>query len=213
MQNTSFKERVCQTVIRCSKVYNEYFVKYEYLICSDAFTKRDYYIVDAHEDNFLHLTGVTTNMSAQDFFNHCLDSSLTENDISFSRNGYSESAIKGTVRRKIKVIENMIDIFSSHTLIEEDFVKNQIRCSFATGNSDCTLGFSNGLKAKPMTLLSGNELTPAKAKPIKLVIRRPSDSKDHKFDEIIYGDKEALKEYAPKIGELLGDELLGLLAD
>lgn len=34
---------------------------YEYLLCLKAFSRSAYYIVSAHEDNYLHLTGVHTN--------------------------------------------------------------------------------------------------------------------------------------------------------
>jgi len=58
--------------------------------------------------------------------------------------------------------------------MEEDFAKNRIRCSLAAGNASATLGFVVVGKAKPMTLLKGNELNTAKAKKLDLVLRRKS---------------------------------------
>lgn len=48
-EQISFKERVRQTVIQCASDYKSYFVDYEYLICSDAFTLKKYYILRASE--------------------------------------------------------------------------------------------------------------------------------------------------------------------
>ena len=36
--NYSFKQRVCETAINCSKIYMSEFVENSYLICSNAFT-------------------------------------------------------------------------------------------------------------------------------------------------------------------------------
>lgn len=58
MAETSFKERVRQEMIKSARQYKNVYVDYEYLICSASFKKKPYYIIDAKEDNFLHLTGV-----------------------------------------------------------------------------------------------------------------------------------------------------------
>ena len=55
-EQKSFKERVKEVVIQCSKKYKKYYVDHEYLICSSAFTICSYYIIAAHKDNYLHLT-------------------------------------------------------------------------------------------------------------------------------------------------------------
>lgn len=64
----SFKERVKETLISCAQDYKAYYMDYEYLLCSRAFSHSTYYIVSAHEDNYLHLTGVHTNLNASAFF-------------------------------------------------------------------------------------------------------------------------------------------------
>lgn len=67
-----------------------------------------------------------------------------------------------------------MNMFTVGTLVEEDFEKNRIRCALAAGNASTTLGFVVAGKAKPMTLLKGNELNTAKAKKLDLVLRRKS---------------------------------------
>lgn len=67
VEQKSFKERVKEPVIQCAGLYKSYYVDYEYLICSSAFVKNAYYIISSHEDNYLHLTGVHTNLDAATF--------------------------------------------------------------------------------------------------------------------------------------------------
>lgn len=72
MAMQSFKERVTQVAIAQAKIYEQVFLKYEYLLCSEAFSNKPYYIISAHADNYRHLIGVNTVFSADDFFQKCL---------------------------------------------------------------------------------------------------------------------------------------------
>ena len=98
----SFKERVRLTAIKESKSFKSIFVDKEFLICSHSFKKRDYYILSAEKDNYLHLVGIGTQLSALDFFNKCYDGTLSLDDFDFNKNGQDESSVKGSVRRKIQ---------------------------------------------------------------------------------------------------------------
>ena len=165
----SFKQRVCNTVSSMAAAYLHYFVEYDYLLCSPAFKKQPFYIVSAEKNNYQHLAGVSYSYSADDLFDKCLKGTLTETDISFSKSGRSEAEIKGSVRRKIKALPNIIGIFSGVSSVEEDFSKNRIFCSFASANASCTLGFTFAADAKPMTLLSGNQLDKTASQSLTLV--------------------------------------------
>ena len=87
MAAQSFKERVTQVAIAQAKIYEQVFLKYEYLLCSEAFSDKPYYIISAHADNFRHLVGVNTTFSAEEFFVRCLAGTLTENDFDFYKRG------------------------------------------------------------------------------------------------------------------------------
>lgn len=50
--------------------------------------------------------------------------------------------MKGSVRRKINALSNLSSLFEAETLVEEDFVKNRVKCTFAAGKTACTLGFA-----------------------------------------------------------------------
>lgn len=209
-ERKSFKERVKETVIQNAYSYKRYFVDYEYLLCSAAFVKNGYYIVSAYEDNYLHLTGLHTRLDATTFFDKCYNGTLEEHDFDFCKSGQSESEVKGSVRRKINSLPSIMDIFNVGTFVEEDFEKNRIRCALAAANVSVTLGFVVVGKAKPMTLLKGNELNSARAKKLDLVLRRKSG--ESRFTEILIGDGERLAEYKEILSGLLSEKLLSLIA-
>ena len=72
----SFKERVAETAIAYAQKYKDVYLDHEYLLCSGAFTNQGYYIISAHPDNYRHLIGVNTKMSADDFFLKCISKTL-----------------------------------------------------------------------------------------------------------------------------------------
>ena len=206
MTEESFKERVCLEIIKEAKDYNKIYVNYEYLICSEAFIKRQYYIVDAQKDNFQHLTGVHSQISPQIFFDKCCQGILVKEDFDFVKKGQDEKSVKGTVRRKIKVLPDMMKLFRKGLLAQENFKKNKVFCSFAAADESCTLGFSESEKARPKSLIKGNELDNPKL--VELILRKKSGTKF--FDEIIVGDKEILYKYKNQIKNMLDKCLLEL---
>ena len=208
-EQKSFKERVKETVIQNAYSYKKYFVDYEYLLFSPAFVNNEYYIVSAYNDNYLHLTGLHTSLNASDFFEKCYTRTLEECDFDFCKSGQNESEVKGSVRRKINSLPAIMDIFNVGTSVEEDFEKNRIRCALAAGNVSVTLGFVIAGKAKPMTLLKGNELNSAKAKKLDLVFRRKSG--ENRFTEMLIGDENRLLEHKDALANLLSEELLSLI--
>lgn len=210
-EQKSFSQRVKETVIQCAYLYKNYYVEYEYLLCSQAFEKHEYYIVSAHEDNYLHLTGLHTNLDATSFFEKCYSGTLEETDFDFCKRGQNESEVKGSVRRKINSLPSIMNMFSAGTSVEEDFEKNRIRCSLAAGNVSSTLGFAVVGNAKPMTLLKGNALDSAKARNLDLVLRRKAG--ENKFSEIVIGATEQLLEHKSALNTLLSEELCALISE
>ena len=93
-EKKSFQERVKDTVTEYANQYKDYFVDYDYLICSNAFKHSDYYIVQAHETNFKHLTGLSSEISAGEFFEKCYNGTLEESDFTISKKGVSDKTQK-----------------------------------------------------------------------------------------------------------------------
>ena len=197
---SQFKSIVRQAVIDCSRVYEEVFVNYDYLVCSTAFKLNPFYVIDAKEDNYKHLTGVSTEMSALQFYRKCIDGSLTENDFGFEKAGQSKNEVRNFVKLKISILPFIGSIFSPDTLVEENFTKGRITCSFATSTSKLTLGFSVGKAVRPKSLLKGS-LINSDAGHLDLVLRRKTGTEF--FDEMIVGTAESLAKYRERIASLI----------
>jgi hypothetical protein len=171
-QVVSFKQRVLTELIHGASLYKMVFMDYDYLIYSPDFSLEPYYIIQAINGNYLHLTGVNTPLSAYDFFKSCLDATLADTDFDFIKPIKSEDSVKGSVRRKINLLPNLTSFFSRALYAEEEFANNRIQCSFATADNALTMGFDNKNGAKPKTLLKGNVLNKNKMISVSLVLRR-----------------------------------------
>ena len=175
-------------------------------VCSEAFSSQDYYIIAACADNYKHLIGVNTAINAEDFFAKCLAKTLTEDDFDFIKNGQSEAAVKGSVRRKIKVLPDFLSMLNKPLVAEERFVKNKVSCTFATTDKRVTVGYITVGKSRPKTLLKGDELETTKSRKVELILRRPSG--EELFNEIVYGGMDVIAKYKAKIKQLLTEDLL-----
>lgn len=204
-EKKSFQERVKDTVIEYAKQYKDYFVDYDYLICSDAFQNADYYIVQAHETNFKHLTGVSSEISAGEFFEKCYKGTLEESDFAVSKNGVPDKNAKGTVRRKMKAFPGIIGIFNKDTIVEEDYNHNSIKCSFIAGDNQTTIGFAKTDPCVPLTLLLGEKSNAEKSGHMSLVLRKKST--ESLFNEIIVGDISILREKQETLSDIIADDL------
>lgn len=212
MDEINFKTRVKNVAISESANYKKVYVDYEYLICSDAFVDKKYYVVTAKEDNYQHLIGINSLIKPKEFFNKCYNGTLTEDDFNFSKRGQNEKSVKGSVRRKISSISNIMSLFyDAKTLVEEPFYKNGVRCSFATSDNKCTLGFNGESKTYPKSLMKGNHLNGFSYKKISLVLRKKPT--EEKFDEFVIGTMESLAKNYNNIEELIGDEIKEIYAN
>ena len=127
----SFKENVLEAICVGAQKYKQFFLDYEYQITSSAFIENKSYVISATKENFLHLTGVNTNLPSKQFFEKALAKTLAVDDFNFCKNGESEQTAKGSVRRKVRFLPCIEKILSDTTLAEEKFVKNKIFCTFA----------------------------------------------------------------------------------
>ena len=178
-----------------------------YLLCSFGFKYQDYYILAAENNNFLHLIGVNTDLSADTFFEKCYTDSLSHDDFNFAKPNQNPKFIQGVVRSKIKAIPDLRNIFDHDLIIEEKFQKNKITCAIATTDNKITLGFSDGKKSYPKTLLRDNVLS-GNAVPLNLILSKKKDG--IYFNQIVYGDIELVKKFV-SIHHLLDNELKSLL--
>ena len=200
MEKISFKERVKLDSIKYSKIYKEKFIDKEYLLFSNAFKNNKYYILRAHESNYLHLIGVHTTLNPIDFFNKCLDGSLSEKDFDFTFKNKDEKAVKGSVRRKIISLKQLENFFNNITGVEENFGKGNILCALAGTDSVITIGYAKTKACVPMTLLKGNELG---INTIKCDLLLSKDKNEKTYTNIIIGNQSILDSFLLNKNEII----------
>lgn len=122
MCTVSFMERVKNEAIVNAKSYKANFMDYEYLVCSQAFEK-GFHIIKSDKGNYLHLIGIHTELSPEQFFDKCVLEELEEADFDFLKPGKSEKSVKGSVREKIAVLPEMVNMFTHKLLAEDNFKK------------------------------------------------------------------------------------------
>jgi hypothetical protein len=93
--------------------------------------------------------------------------------------------IKGTIRKKIKALPKLQDLFKDTIFIQERFSSNNVYCDIVTGDGSYILGFIKGSKCIPKTLLYNKKLD----NPQKVFIVLSKDKKDDFFSNVIYGDE------------------------
>lgn len=121
--------------------------------CND-FVNQQKYVLRFFKDGFLHLTGLQTSLSKITFFEKCLSGTIEFDDFS-----YGPKRDKKTVKRKLKALSNIYDMFSKKLLAQESFLKNKIECKIATSDGKCTIGFVDAKKyLRPKTILANNHL-------------------------------------------------------
>ncbi len=108
----------------------------------------------------MHLIGVNSQLSAQDFYQKCIDNTLTENDFDFNKKNQSEKSVKGSVREKIVALPSFCDKF--------------------------TIGFVQ--EGRPKSLMKNNQLDDNISQPIIAVIRKIKGTAD--FTEVVFGSIE-----------------------
>ena len=149
----SFKQNILESICECSISYSK-LLCFSYKIKSSYFSLREEYSIRFHEGNFLHLTGVKTKLSPNDFFKKAITKELTVNDFDCD----STHSLKGTVREKIKNLKHIDSFFEECVCVQEKFERGKVFCLVASSNGKFTLGFTGGINLSPMTLLNKNQI-------------------------------------------------------
>lgn len=153
----TFKEVVKEKLIIASKEYKK-LMQYDYHIQSNSFLYQSEYILRFYEDNFLHLTGIKTNLKAKVFYKKCLNKYLSDEDFDCDSN----KDLKNKVKEKLKNLSRIGDFFCRKLVVQENFAKNRIQCKIASSDGLCTLGFVciKDSICVPKTLLNRKQTNP-----------------------------------------------------
>ena len=95
-------------------------------------------------------------MTAGEFFEKCLNGSISINDYICD----STDDLKGKVKEKLRNLSTIGNFFEKELVFQEMFEKNRVKCKLATSDGKCTLGFISINKTVhvPLTLLNKNQI-------------------------------------------------------
>lgn len=144
------KKLALKIIVEAAKKYKDKLLDRHFMI---VYKERGNYkcaYVGFRDLNFLHLTGVTTRLSAQQFFTACVEGKLSERDFEVDE--------QGKVRQKITVLPYLSKLLDNSCMIG-DFIHSgiYIKADYFVGDGKKTLslGFRKCRKTDyPVTLYS-----------------------------------------------------------
>ena len=142
------KKAALRIMIEAAKQYEEKLNDKHFLIVYREGKDTKTVNVGFRDMNFLHMTGVKTRLSAQQFYAACLESKLSEYDFEIDN--------KGKVQQKLMVLPYLAELLYHHCMIG-DFINSGIciRADYFVGDAKAVLsvGFRTGKKTDfPVTL-------------------------------------------------------------
>lgn len=164
------KANAIRIVTKAAQKYDEFLNSRHFLIVYRFQKEIHYTEVGFRDFNFLHLTGIKSSLSAQSFYERCLNHRLSENDI--------EIDSKGKAVQKLTVLPYLHDLLYHNCMIG-DFVSSgiMIRADYFVG--DTKLVLSVGFRKEkgrdcPVTLYSGDvrKLTNPTNKVLAILVRK-----------------------------------------
>lgn len=144
------KKVALKIIINVAKEFDKKLNDKHFLIVYQESGKVKTVCVGFRDMNFLHLTGVKTKLSAQQFYSACLEGKLSENDFEIDN--------KGKVQQKLTVLPYLTELLYNNCMIG-DFINSGIciRADYFVGNTKAILsvGFRTGENVDyPVTLYS-----------------------------------------------------------
>lgn len=103
------KKAVLKIIVRAAKEYEEKLNDKHFLIVYREGKETKAVSVGFRDMNFLHMTGITTKLSAQQFYAACLESKLSERDFEMDK--------KGKVQQKLMVLPYLSELLYHRCMI------------------------------------------------------------------------------------------------
>lgn len=142
------KKAALKIIVKVAKEYDKKLNDKHFLIVYQKAKSVGTVCVGFRDMNFLHMTGLRTKLSAQQFYSACLESKLSENDFEIDN--------KGKVQQKLMVLPYLTELLYQNCMIG-DFINSGIliRADYFVGNTKSVLsvGFRTGKSVDfPVTL-------------------------------------------------------------
>lgn len=142
------KKKALAIIVSAAKKYQNNLLNKNFLIIYQALGKTEIVQVEFRDYHFLHLTGIKTKLSAQRFYEKCLNSKLSTEEIEMDQ--------KGKVQQKLLVLPFLHELLYHNCMIGT-FIDSGIciKADYFVGNTKAVLsvGFRSGKRADfPVTL-------------------------------------------------------------
>lgn len=133
------KKSALQIIVNAAKEYDVKLKNKHFLVVYQGESRAETVCVGFRDMNFLHMTGVKTGVSAQQFYSACIDGKLSENDFEIDE--------KGKVQQKLMVLPYLSELLYNNCMIG-NFINCGIciRADYFVGNTKAFLsvGFRTG---------------------------------------------------------------------
>ena len=158
------KKKALSIIVEAAKQYDKWLKSCHFLILYQNGKEQDFVEIGFRDLNFLHLTGVQTNLSAQRFFSLCVNGKLSEKDFDID--------LKGKVQQKLMVLPYLHELLYHNCMIGE-FINSGIliKSDYFVGDTKAVLsvGFRHG-KMVDMPVSLYKENVKKLIKPVRKVI-------------------------------------------
>ena len=153
MNESKYEDQLLYNLTAVAGEYKKLLQKEITLACDDFLINKEYKI-RFYETNFLHLTGVKTNLSPLTFFEKCYYHEIKIEDIK-----NLDKIRKNLIKDKLSVLMDLSKFFNKNISAQENYSRNLISCAIATSDGVRTIGFCKaGPIYAPKTLLKRNKL-------------------------------------------------------
>lgn len=135
-QKTYSKKQALEIFSQASKLYRENLKNKNLLILYKYKNYLKYYEIEFIDTNFLHFTGVKTNLSPKKYYNSAVDQRLKESDFVFKNNQMTS--------KKIDVLQDAVSIHTTaKTIGLYNGLRVELQADVGAGNTKyvMTLGF------------------------------------------------------------------------
>ena len=112
-----FKIKVRESLLSSAKDYFSLLTKL-IVLDSEQFEVQKRYILKFGKTNFLHLTGLSTTLTPSEFFDKCLDSSISCDDFYLGK-----QRDKSTIRKKLANLVDLSRIFDENHLFKKNLLR------------------------------------------------------------------------------------------
>lgn len=175
------KKAALKIIVEAAKQYEEKLNEKHFLIVYREGNDTKTVKVGFRDMNFLHMTGVKTRLSAQQFYATCLESKLSEHDFEIDN--------KGKAQQKLMVLPYLADLLYHHCMIG-DFINSGIciRADYFVGDTRAVLsvGFRTGKKTDFPVTLYKEDIRKLSQPTNKVLAIFSKHYKDRRYDNCTY---------------------------